>query len=262
MSNITSKVDGTYRRRAGDPIGATYDAGVYVGRYDVTVHPGVSAPEAQWWTVRLLPVRGPLCDGGSSAFPLDTVSGDPWVRIECGVQGSYGTYLATWPQAHIATVNVYSTSVAVVGMLSSSEVLARLGSRGPDLTCQIIPGQCAGPTGLRWTLTGGPAAGDDQWYVPIPPGARAYRIAPRSIDPLSLSKVRLAQLDWSTPSVGVVVRQVDSSLVWQDEPRVVAHRVCDAATHVLFDTSGVSPAIAPGEYDVTFDIAVQGYDAV
>ena len=259
---VNDFIDGTFRRQPLEPVGPVYAAGVYAGRYPVAVHSGRRRKQPQWWTVRLLPVRGPLCDGGSSAAPLDTVSGDPWALIECGVQGTSGSWLGTWPQAHIATLSVFSSSVQISALLSAQEVTARLSSRGPNLTAQIIDGQCAAPSGLRWTITGGPAAGDDQWLVPIPPGARAYRIAPRSIDPLLASRVYLTQLDYSTPSVGSITRQVDFPLIWQANPQLVAHRICDSATHVLVDTANVSAAIAPGEYDVTFDILVQGYDAL
>jgi hypothetical protein len=254
-------VDGTYRRQPFDPVGPVYAAGAYVGRYPVPVHAGRRSAAPRWWTVRLLPARGPLCDGGSAAVPSDTVSGDPWALIECGVQGTSGSWLASWPQAHVASVNVYSSSVQISALLSAAEIAARIGSRGPFLTAQIIEGQSAAPTGLRWTITGGPVPGEDLWYVPVPPGARAYRIANRPTD-LALSVVQLSQLDWSTPSVGTITRQADPPLVFSTRVVAVANRVCDSATHVLVDTSGIAPVLAPGEFDITFDIATQGYDAV
>lgn len=261
MNVVKDFIDGTYRRQPREPVGAVYTAGFYSGRYPVPVHPGRRRDAPQWWTVRLLPVRGPLCDGGSSSTPLDTVSGDPWVLIECGIQGTSGSWLATWPQAHIATINVFSSSVQVTALLLAQEVIDRIASRGPNLTAQIIDGQCYAPSGLRWTVTGSPPAGDDQWLVPIPPGARAYRLSTRSTS-AAVSTISLRQFDFSTPTVGSINRQTDGDLSWSLSPGLIAHRVCDAATHLLVDTSGVAGVIAPGEYDITFDIATQGYDAL
>jgi len=249
-----SNEDGIYRRLANTPVGPTYIVGYYAGRYDVSVHAGRTAAAPQWWTVRLLPLRGPLADAGSSPLPPNVVSGDAWVRIECGVQGTAGTLLATWPTTHIASVNVYSSSVSVIGMLDAAEVQARLSSEGPRLTAQILDGASAAPTGLRWNVNGGPTPGNDTWDVPIPPGARAYRIAPRSVGGLNPSTIELSQLDWGTPSVGNIVRQVDPSLVYHLVPVAAAHRICDSATHISVGTASIDPALAPGEFDICFDI--------
>lgn len=242
-------------------MGAVYAAGVFVGRYQVAVHPGVQAERAQWWTVRLLPARTPFAGAESGPDPTDVVSGNPWARIVCGVQGSYGDIVVTWPQAHIATFNVFAPSVSVVGLLSQAEIQASLSARGPDLTAQVIPGQCEAPTGGRWTITGGPDVGDDEWVVAIPPGARAYRISPRSVSEV-VSTVRLSQFDRSVPAASHV-RQVDPPLRWSADVVAVASRICDAATHIIVETVGVDPLAAPGVYDLTFDVLTPGnYDAV
>ena len=254
--------DGIYRRKPNEAVGATYDRGYYVGRYDVTVHAGRRSDRPQWWTVRLLPQRGPLADSGPSPLPPDVVSGDAWARIICGVQGEYGTLLASWPMAHIATVNVYSHSVAVLGMLSASEVTARLASRGPDLTAQILDGRDPSPTGLRWCITGGPEEGNDTWLVPIPPGARSVRVSNRVVSAFA-STINLVQLDYSTPSTGFIVRQQDPPLSFSTEPRAVVHRICDSATHVAVDVAQMDPLLLPGVFDLSFDIlSGMSYDAV
>ena len=249
--------DGVYRRVAGTPIGAVYPAGVLAGRTDVVVHPGRSAPEPQWWTVRLLPSRPPCAGGLASPLPTDVISADVWARVECGIQGSQGSLLCTWPRALTAVLCVYGSSVSVLASLSADELTAGIGLSGPDLTAQIIEGQATATTGVRWTITGGPVVGEDLWLVPIPPGARAYRITPRAVA-AATSIVAIQQLDWSQPPGAIYTRQVDPSLVWSTAPQAVAARICDAATHLQVDASGIAPGIAPGEFDVTFDILTPG----
>lgn len=255
---VAEAVDGFYRRAGGapiPPIGYPLGSGVYAGRAEVTVHAGRSASAPQWWTVRLLPQRGPFADAPAASAPSAQVTGDTWARVVCGAQGDYGSMVCTWPLTRTCELVVYSSSVAVTALWRTGFLVSSPTAPGPYLTCQVVAGAATAPSGATWGYDVFVPAGEDVTRVPLPPGARRYRLSPFAPSALAAtSVVRLTQTNESLPALPGLLVCADPPLRWAADIVAAEAPVDDGATHLTLDAAGV-PTPTDRAFRLLVDIA-------